>query len=120
MRSFVREKPWNSVKVFWLEREELLAVLKKEAERLGQENEVVKKIVLFGSMAESRAIPGSDADVLMVLAKSDKPFLERLAEWSVKIKIVFPVEVFPYTQEDLETPLAHTALETGITFFERL
>ncbi len=119
MHSFVREASWNSVKVFWLERDKLLKALRKEAERIGRENQAVKKIVLFGSLAEGRAVPGSDVDLLIVLAESDKPFLERVAEWSAKIKIDFPVEVFPYTQEELETPLARTALETGLTVFER-
>ncbi|RDV81212.1 nucleotidyltransferase domain-containing protein [Ammonifex thiophilus] len=107
------------MKVFWLEREKLIEALKEEAERLGRENPNVKKIVLFGSLAEGRAIPGSDADLLIVLTESDSPFLERLAEWSAKMKIDFPVEVFPYTQEELHLPLVRTALESGIVLFER-
>ncbi|WP_211204588.1 nucleotidyltransferase domain-containing protein [Ammonifex degensii] len=79
----------------------------------------MKKVVLFGSLAEGRAIPGSDADLLIVLTESNKPFPERLAEWSAKIEIDFPIEVFPYTQEELHVPLARTALEKGITLFER-
>ena len=119
MRSFVREESWNSVRVFWLEREKLLKAIRKEAIRLGRENKAVKKIVLFGSLAQGRAVPGSDADLLIILTESDKPFLERIAEWSQKIEIDFPVEVFPYTQEELHIPLARTALESGITLFER-
>lgn len=79
----------------------------------------MKKIVLFGSLAQGRVTPGSDADLLIVLTESDKPFLERLVEWAEKIKIDFPVEVFTYPQKELNTPLACTALETGLILFER-
>ena len=118
MHSSVREESWNFVKVFWLERDKLLKALRKEAERIGRENQAVKKIVLFGSLAEGRAVPESDVDLLLVLTESDKPFLERVAEWSAKIKIDFPGEVFPYTQEELGPPLARIVLETGITLLK--
>ena len=32
---------------------------------------------LFGSLARAEAVPGSDADILIVLASSDLPFPER-------------------------------------------
>jgi hypothetical protein len=31
----------------------------------------------------------------------------------------FPIELFPYTEEELHTPLVQEALKTGITLFER-
>jgi len=115
----VREESSGSVKVFWLEKDELLESLKKEARRLGEENPEIERIILFGSLAQGRAIPGSDADLLIILTRIEKPFLERIGEWLMKIRIDFPVDVFPYTQEELHTPLAREALKNGIVLFKR-
>uniref|UniRef100_A0A7V4TJJ9 Nucleotidyltransferase domain-containing protein n=1 Tax=Candidatus Caldatribacterium saccharofermentans TaxID=1454753 RepID=A0A7V4TJJ9_9BACT len=119
MPSFVREESSGSVKVFWLEERELLEALTREAQRLGEENPEVEQIVLFGSLAQGRALPGSDADLLIVLARSDKPFLERIGEWLTRIRLGFPVDVFPYTRDELHVPLAKEALRTGIVLFAR-
>ncbi len=119
MPSFVREESLGSVKVFWLEEKELLEALTREAQRLGRENPEVEQIVLFGSLAQGQALPGSDADLLIVLARSDKPFLERVEEWLTKIQLDFPVDVFPYTRDELHVPLAKEALRTGIVLFAR-
>ena len=115
----MREESSGSVRVFWLEINELLESLKQEAQRLGEENQEVERIVLFGSLAKGKATPGSDADLLIILTRSEKPFLERIGEWLEKIRIDFPVDVFPYTQEELHTPLAREALKDGIVLFKR-
>jgi predicted nucleotidyltransferase len=107
------------VKVFWLEEKELLEALAREAQRLGEENPEVESIVLFGSLAKGQALPGSDVDLLIVLARSDKPFLERVGDWLTRIRLDFPVDVFPYTGDELHTPLAKEALRTGIFLFTR-
>lgn len=105
--------------VFWLETERLLEALREEVQRLARENPEIEKIILFGSLAENRAVPGSDADILIILSASDMPFLERLTEWSAKIHIDFPVDIFPYTRDELCTPLAQEAMKRGIVLFER-
>lgn len=119
MPSFVRKVSSGSVSVFFLEIEKLLEALREEALRLAKENPEVEKIVLFGSLAEGRAIPGSDADVLIVLSQSSDSFLERIVKWQQKIRVDFPVDVFPYTTGELSTPLAQVALRKGIVLFER-
>lgn len=115
----MREESSGSVKVFWLEERELLEALRREAQRLGEESPEVEQIVLFGSLVQGRALPGSDADLLIVLARSDKPFLERIGDWLTRIRLDFPVDVFPYTKDELHTPLAKEALRTGIVLFTR-
>jgi len=117
--SFVREESFGSVRIFFLEKEKLLEALEKEARRLGEENHEVEKIVLFGSLACDRALPRSDADILVVLTESKKPFIERIKEWLVRICIDFPVDVFPYTKEELSNSLAQEALKNGKVLFER-
>lgn len=119
MPSFVVEESSSSVKVFWLDQESLLREIHKVAREVGDKNENILKIVLFGSLTEKRAVPGSDADILIVLKADTKPFIDRMAEWLEKFAIDFPVETFPYTEEELNNPFASRAMRTGITLFER-
>ena len=119
--SFVAEESLNSVMVFWLEQEQLVEENHKVAREMGEANENVLKIILFGSLAERRGVPGSDADILIILEREDKPFMDRIAEWSERFSIDFPVEIFPYTKKELNknNPIVQEAVKRGITLFER-
>jgi len=86
---------------------------------IGRKNPNVKKIILFGSLAEKRAVPGSDADILIILKHDNKRFIDRIKEWLEEFKIDFPIEVFPYTEKEIENPIAKKALKKGIVLFER-
>lgn len=119
MPSFVVKESLNSVKVFWLEQEKLLTQLRNLAVGIGKRDENILKIILFGSLVERRAVPGSDADILVILRKEDKPFMERLVEWSRRFTLDFPVEVFPYTKKELNNPVASQAIKSGLVLFER-
>jgi predicted nucleotidyltransferase len=119
MPSFVAEEFLNSVKVFWLDQDKLLEEIHKVAVRIGQADENVKKIILFGSLAEKKAVPGSDADILIILERDDKAFMDRISEWSERFVVDFPVEVFPFTQKELSSPIAVEAVRKGIVLFER-
>jgi predicted nucleotidyltransferase len=119
MPSFVVEESLGSVKVFWLKQEELVEEIRNAARRLGKSDENVLKIVLFGSLADRKAVPGSDADILILLNEDERGFMERVAEWQQKFSLDFPTEVFPYTQEELDCPMAVQALKRGIVLFQR-
>ena len=119
MESFVVEESLNSAKVFWLEQERLVEEIYKVANEIGKEDENVLKIILFGSLAERRGVPGSDADILIILERDDKPFMDRIAEWSERFSLDFPVEIFPYKEKELNNPIALEAVKKGITLFER-
>lgn len=119
MESFVVEESLNSVKVFWLEQEQLVEEIYNVAREIGKEDENILKIILFGSLAERRGVPGSDADILIILERDDKPFMDRIAEWSERFSMDFPVEIFPYTEKELNNPIAQGAVKRGITLFER-
>ena len=56
---------------------------------------------LFGSLARGQAVPGSDADVLLVLKDCDLPFLERAAHYQPEFCGV-GVDLFAYTRKELE------------------
>jgi len=119
MQSFVVEESLNSAKVFWLEQEKLIEEIYRTAQRIGKEDENILKIILFGSLAEKRGIPGSDADILIILKRDDEPFMKRIAEWSKKFSVNFPVEIFPYTKKESKNPIIREAIKKGITLFER-
>lgn len=106
------------MRVFWLKRDELIEELRRVAREVGKRDSKVVKIVLFGSLAEGRAVPGSDADVLILLKEDDRKFMDRIPEYLQKFSINFPVEVFPYTIKE-RNPLVEEALKKGIVLFER-
>jgi len=105
--------------VFWLDQNKLIHTIGNLAQKIGSENESIRKIILFGSLAEKRNIPGSDADILIILNESNKPFWDRITEWIERFSIDFPVEVFPYTVDELDNPLVDEALKRGTVLFER-
>ncbi|MBA7612332.1 hypothetical protein ES703_19568 [subsurface metagenome] len=119
MPSFVVEQSLGSVKVFWLKQEELVEEIRRSACRLGQSDENVLQIVLFGSLAERKAVPGSDADILIVLKEDERGFMERVAAWQEKFSLGFPIEVFPYTEKELDCPIAVQAMKSGTVLFDR-
>lgn len=82
------------------------------------ERQCVEQVVLFGSMAEGRAIPGSDVDLLLILDESHKPSPERIEEWLSQIHLGFPIDVFPYTRAELNTPFIQEVLRRGVVLFD--
>lgn len=106
------------MRVFWLKRDELIKELHRVAKEVGEKDDKVVKIVLFGSLAEGRAVPGSDADVLILLREDNRRFMDKIPEYLEKFSIDFPVEVFPYTVSEIN-PLVEEALKKGIVLFER-
>ncbi|HXH07112.1 MAG TPA: nucleotidyltransferase domain-containing protein [Vicinamibacterales bacterium] len=55
----------------------MIAALRRGAARLVAERPEVLEVRLFGSLATGRAVPGSDADVLVIVRDGAPPFLER-------------------------------------------
>ena len=121
MQSFVVEESLNSVKAFWLDQEKLIEEIYKVAGEIGKGDETVLKIILFGSLVEKGGILGSDADILIALKRADKPFMDRRTEWTEKFSLDFPVDIFPYTEKELNSniPIALEAVKKGVTLFER-
>jgi uncharacterized protein len=119
MRSAVREESYNSVKVFWLDTDYIISRLRHKAEQLIRKKQV-HKVVLFGSLAEGRAVPGSDADLLIVVDDDGRPMNERIDEYLEFFSgIGIGIDVFPYSTSELENPLAKQALSKGIVLASR-
>ncbi len=90
--------------------------LRSCAERLISERPEVVEVVLFGSLADGTAVPGSDADVMIVLEKSSqRRWFDRIDDYvDYFIDIDIGVDIFPYTVDELRSvPLARTACRTG-------
>lgn len=85
-------------------------------------NKNVVAVILFGSLAKKQAIPGSDADVLILLKNSKKRFEERIPDF-IPEKIGIGVDVFPYTIDEFVSlinenwSIAKEALKNGILLY---
>lgn len=121
MRSVIRERSFGSVRVFWLDRALALERLRAAASRLVGQRQDVRAVYLFGSLAQDRAVPGSDADVLVLLERSERRWLDRPLEFGPWFdEVGMPIELFCYTRDEAErTPLARTALDTGVVLAGR-
>jgi predicted nucleotidyltransferase len=62
------------LKLFWLNLDEVKGLLTKAVLKLAKRHPEILEIWLFGSLARGQAVPGSDADVLLILKESDLPF----------------------------------------------
>ncbi|MFH1603097.1 MAG: nucleotidyltransferase domain-containing protein [Pseudomonadota bacterium] len=113
-----------SARVFWLDRPEILQRLRAAAGTLQQRHPEIERIVLFGSLARGDAVPGSDADLLLVLRDSERTFLERTGGYRVA-DIGVGVDVFAYTCQELAEMLGSgnafvaQALREGVVLWEK-
>jgi predicted nucleotidyltransferase len=95
-------RSWASVKAEFLDRDKTVKKLRHAARRLCGSDSRVQQVVLFGSLVKGDYVPGSDADVLVILDVDSRPFTERIPEfrcWFLDVPI--DVEVFPYTRDEM-------------------
>ena len=120
-RSVIQKRSYGSVKVFWLDRDLLMSRITRAARNLGRRHEEVGRVVLFGSLASDRAVPSSDADLLVVVRTCDTPFMDRAAlfrEYFLDLGV--GVDLFVYTEREVAAgniPIATHALRTGIVLY---
>lgn len=113
VRSSTPDKSSASVKVFWLDRPHLIERLKSAAQTLIELHPEIEQIVLFGSLARGDAVPGSDADLLIVVSHSTEPFLDRTVRYR-PADVGVGVDVVAYTREELAA-----LLEAGNAFVQQ-
>lgn len=96
----------------FIDREQVLRELEALAARARRERPDIRRIVLFGSLAKNTYTASGDADLLVILERSDQRFLDRVPEFQrLFVEASVPVEVFPYTEAEARSfPLARTAL----------
>jgi predicted nucleotidyltransferase len=119
--SAVQKRSYGSVTVFWLDRERAVENLRSAAERLAEEKEEVLYVGLFGSLAEGRAVPGSDADLIVLVSSSPRRFLDRPLDYLPYFEgLGIGVDLFCYTPEEAaETPHATGALAKSVALWDR-
>jgi predicted nucleotidyltransferase len=92
----------RGVKVTFLEREPLLARLTERAHQLLTSDPRVLEVGLFGSLVRGDYGPGSDADLLVILAADTRRFVDRIPEFLRHFSgLGIAVDVFPYTREEI-------------------
>jgi len=89
-----------SAKIYWLNLEEVRSRLAKATQDLAREHPEIAEVWLFGSLARGQAVPGSDADVLLVLDECNLPFLDRSVHFQPEFCGV-GVDLFAYTRQEL-------------------
>jgi len=120
----MRSEYFGSVKVTYFDKEAVWQALRELAPRLAADHPEILRIAVFGSLARDEAAPGSDVDLLIVLRQSDLRFPDRFDRYRPE-RFPVGVEVFAYTQEEMERMLSEgnfflkRALEEAVTLFER-
>jgi predicted nucleotidyltransferase len=119
VRSLVQKKSFGSVTVFWLDRELAQERIRQAAKTLGRARPEVVYVGLFGSLAEGRAVPGSDADLILILRNTERRFLDRPLDYFGYFSDVdLGVDLFCYTHEEVQrVPLAVRALKSCVTLW---
>jgi predicted nucleotidyltransferase len=118
----LRTRSSGSVQITWVDLPELLAAVRERAERLCREHPEIQEILLFGSLAHGGFTPDSDIDLLIILERSDTPFLERADPYR-DIFSDLPFDVFPlvYTRDEVDrmqregNPFLRSALEGAVS-----
>lgn len=95
-------RSWTSVRVEFLDRDKAVRSLRQAAKRLRQTHPRVEQVILFGSLEKGDYVPGSDADILLILEADPRPFLQRIPEFRRHfLNSPVDVEVFPYTRDEM-------------------
>ncbi|NBF41568.1 MAG: nucleotidyltransferase domain-containing protein [Spirochaetes bacterium] len=124
MRPAVRKQSFDSVTVFWLDREAAVEAVREAARRVGERDPSVVRVVLFGSLADGTATAASDADIIIELSDSDLRLLDRPPRYlDAFADLGLPVDLFVYTTAEVRAadppPVAQHALGAGQALFER-
>jgi len=112
----------NSVKVTYLDCRVATQEITRAVIELARNHQEIQQVFLFGSLATGRAAPGSDADLLFILANSDRTFPDRIPLY-MPDGCRMGVDVFPYTRMELERMLSEgngfvrRALAEGIEIY---
>lgn len=97
----MQKKLFPSVKISYFNKEEVEKALREYIKELKEKRPEVEKVIVFGSFIRGESVPGSDVDLLIILKESKDSILDRIPRY---LPSNFPVgvDVFPYTQEEIE------------------
>jgi uncharacterized protein len=97
----MESRSFGSVRIFWLDKPKILDCLRLAAAGMAELRPEVQEVWLFGSLARGDATPGSDADVLVIIDNSAKPFYERAPDYPFD-RCGIGADVLVYTSEELD------------------
>jgi len=97
----MRSESSDSVKVYFADKENVLHQLKEYVAVLKQSRPEVEKVGLFGSYASDTFGPASDVDLLIILKKSGKRFLDRIPDYMPE-NLSVSCDCFPYTAQEID------------------
>lgn len=112
-----------SVRFFRLDRQGVERNIRAYARQLAEDPSVLA-VVLFGSLARGAATAMSDADVLILLRDSPRPFHERIPDF-LRSGVGISLDVFPYTLSEAIQALregwgvAAVALREGVWLVDK-
>lgn len=107
------------MRVFSLDRAKAVESVREGMRAVKKRCPEIDRVVLFGSLARGDAVPGSDADVLVLLRETLLRFQERFVRYMPR-GVAMGVDVFAYTHSELENmresgnPFVARALREGI------
>jgi len=92
-----------SVRVFSLNRDEVVGKLRRLAGELVTSNPNVTRALLFGSLTTDSYSPHSDADLLVVVERDLRRRMDRTTEFTLHfLPAGCPTDVLVYTEVELE------------------
>jgi len=89
------------VKVFFADKQKVLSELSDYATKLKRMHPEVVKVGYFGSYATDTYGPASDVDLLIILKRSSKRFLDRIPDY-IPDNLSVGCDCFPYTAEEID------------------
>jgi predicted nucleotidyltransferase len=123
MQSVIRKESYGSVKAFWLDKPELDRRIERCISKLTSQDPRVSEVILFGSVAEGRAVPSSDVDLVIVLDHTEKRHLDRAAEFvDYFVDLGLGADLFVFAVDEVRneaTPIYRTAIQKGTVLYRR-
>ena len=83
----------------WPDRSSVEKALRRWAHSLAREREEIVRIGAFGSFARGDWGFGSDLDLIIIVARSDKPFISRASGFDAT-SLPVPADVLVYTEPE--------------------
>lgn len=121
MQSVIQEKSYNSVRVFWLNKDILWENLRQCVKTLSTQRQEIQKVIVFGSVAVGRETVRSDVDILILVSGTNERFIDRALHYrSFFDEVGLDVDIFVYTADEFKkSAFYETAGKTGVVLFKK-
>lgn len=123
MQSIIQKKLSKNVKIYYLNREKIIDILKKRIKICVNKKKEIKEIILFGSFVKNIPTVYSDIDLILIVKDTEKRFVDRYDDYIDFFKgLGIPIDIFVYTEEEetnLNIPLLNKAKKEGIYLYKR-